>query len=122
MVKDSKMYHLSSDIQKIQVKTNMYIYEYGEEGAFHLLREIVQNSVDECLDENSQGDTIEMSYDEATDIFSATDNGRGFNESEYHMSVFCCELQSGSKFFRNAGSESAGEFGVNKLARLLSNK
>ena len=95
MVKDSKMYHLSSDIQKIQVKTNMYIYEYGEEGAFHLLRELVQNDVDECLDENSQGDTIEMSYDEATDIFSTSDNGRGFNEKEYPMSIFCTTLQSG---------------------------
>ena len=46
MAKDSKMYYLEEDIQKIQVKTNMYINEYGEAGAFHLAREIIQNNFD----------------------------------------------------------------------------
>lgn len=95
MAKDSKMYHISSDIQKIQVKTNMYINEYGEEGAFHLAREIVQNCFDECLDEDSNGNKIEISYDLATDILRAEDNGRGFNESVYPMTIFCTTLQSG---------------------------
>lgn len=112
MAKDSKMYHISSDIQKIQVKTNMYINEYGEEGAFHLAREIIQNNFDECLDEDSDGNKIEISYDIATDILRSEDNGRGFNESVYPMSVFCTTLQSGSKFFRETGAASAGEFGV----------
>lgn len=113
MAKDSKMYYLSSDIQKIQVKTNMYINEYGQEGVFHLGREIAQNNFDECLDEDSPGNLIELSYDIATDIFRAEDNGRGFNESKFPMSIFCTTLQSGSKFFRSSGTASSGEFGVN---------
>lgn len=112
MSKDSKMYYLEEDIQKIQVKTNMYINEYGEAGAFHLAREIIQNNFDECLDEDSPGDTIDISYDKATDILRSSDNGRGFNETEFPMSIFCTTLQSGSKFFRSSGAESAGEFGV----------
>lgn len=95
MAKDSKMYYLEEDIQKIQVKTNMYINEYGESGAFHLAREIIQNNFDECLDDNSPGNEINISYDRATDILIASDNGRSFNEKEYPMKIFCTKLQSG---------------------------
>ena len=112
MAKDSKMYYLEEDIQKIQVKTNMYINEYGEAGAFHLAREIIQNNFDECLDDDSPGNEINISYDRATDILTSSDNGRSFNEKDYPMKIFCTTLQSGSKFFRNAGAASAGEFGV----------
>ena len=113
MAKDSKMYYLEEDIQKIQVKTNMYINEYGKAGAFHLAREIIQNNFDECLDEDSPGNEILITYDRATDILVSTDNGRSFNEQEYGMEVFVTRLKSGSKFFRNSGAASAGEFGVN---------
>lgn len=112
MAKDSKMYYLEEDIQKIQVKTNMYINEYGEAGAFHLAREIIQNNFDECLDDDSPGNEIDIEYDIETDILRSSDNGRGFNETDFPMSIFCTTLQSGSKFFRSSGAESAGEFGV----------
>lgn len=110
--KDAKLMHLESDIQKIQVKTNMYINEYGEEGAFHLAREIIQNSIDEVIDFDSPGKSIKITYDEETDILTCEDDGRSFNESTYPMKVFCTTLQSGSKFFRGAGTDSSGEFGV----------
>ena len=112
MAKDSKMYYLEEDIQKIQVKTNMYINEYGEAGAFHLAREIIQNNFDECLDDNSPGNEINISYDRATDILTSSDNGRSFNETDYPITTFVENLQSGSKFFRDDGAASAGEFGV----------
>ncbi len=111
VTKDSELYHLSSDIQKIQIKTNMYLYEYGREGSFHLAREIIQNNFDECLDEFSNGNKIEISYDHASGILKTSDNGRSFNESVYPMATFATTIQSGSKFFRDAGSPSAGEFG-----------
>jgi DNA gyrase/topoisomerase IV subunit B len=110
MAKDSKMYHVKSDIQKVQIKTNMYINEYGPQGTFHMGREIIQNCFDECLDTDSQGNKIEIEYDTDTDILKASDNGRGFNEKEFPMNTFCETLQSGSKFFRSAGNASAGEF------------
>lgn len=95
MAKDTKMYYLENDITKIQVKTNMYINEYGEAGTFHLGREIIQNDFDECLDEDSPGNLIEISYDLSTDILKCSDNGRGFNEEDYPMHIFCTTLQSG---------------------------
>lgn len=112
MTKDAKMIHLESDIKKIQVKTNMYINEYGEEGAFHLCREIIQNSIDEVIDANSPGKHIKIKYDEFNDIITCEDDGRSFNEEVYPMKIFCTTLQSGSKFFRSAGTDSSGEFGV----------
>ena len=112
MYNDTELMHLENDIQKIQVKTNMYINEYGEQGAFHLAREIIQNNFDECIDPESPGNTIDISYDINTDILKVSDNGRSFNESKYSMKIFMTTLQSGSKFARSAGVDSSGEFGV----------
>lgn len=112
MYNDTELMHLENDIQKIQVKTNMYINEYGEQGAFHLAREIIQNNFDECIDPESPGNKIDISYDMDTDILKVSDNGRSFNESKYSMRVFMTTLQSGSKFNRSAGVDSSGEFGV----------
>lgn len=109
MYKDTELMHLEEDIQKIQVKTNMYINEYGEQGSFHLAREIIQNNFDECIDPDSPGNEIKITYDRATDIMSASDNGRSFNESKFPMKIFATTLQSGSKFFRSAGSASSGK-------------
>ena len=109
---DQKMWHLESDIQKIQVKTNMYIKEYGPEGTFHLFREIAQNNFDECLESDSPGRNIDISYDLATEIIRCEDDGRSFNEADYPLKIFCTTLQSGSKFFRSGDSTSSGEFGV----------
>ena len=33
MAKDSKMYYIDDDIKKIQIKTNLFIQEYGKAGA-----------------------------------------------------------------------------------------
>lgn len=110
--KDSKMYYISDDIEKIKIKQNMYIQEVGKEGSAHLAREIIQNAIDECIDENSPGKTITIRYDKATDLLSVEDDGRGISEVDYPMSIFCTTIQSGSKFFRNSGAMTSGEFGV----------
>jgi DNA gyrase/topoisomerase IV subunit B len=117
--KDSKMIHIESDIRKVQIKTNMYINEYGEAGSFHMGREMVQNGFDECLDKDSPGDTIEISYDKSTDILKVEDNGRSFDESDYPIDIFMTTLQSGSKFFRESGTATSGEFGVPDIFQTL---
>ena len=53
----------------------MYIHEYGKEGSFHLAREIIQNCFDECLDDDSPGNWIGISYDKSTDVLRVEDNG-----------------------------------------------
>lgn len=112
MAKDAKMFYIEDDIKKIQTKTNLYIQKYGPEGAFHLAREIIQNNIDEVIDPDSNGSNIYISYDKATDKLTCEDDGRGFPENDYPLDIFCTKNQSGSKFFRDQGADSAGEFGV----------
>ena len=112
MAKDVKMMYIEDDIKKIQTKTNLYIQQYGPQGAFHLAREIIQNSIDEVIDPESNGSSIYITYDILSDKLTCQDNGRGFPEMDYPLDIFCTKNQSGSKFFRNQGGDSAGEFGV----------
>lgn len=110
--KDVKMYYAESDILKIQLKTNMYIKEYGPQGAFHLAREVIQNAIDECIDPNSNGKKVVITYDETEDKLTCEDDGRGFPEKDYPLDIFCTKIQSGSKFFRDQSGETSGEFGL----------
>lgn len=110
--KDVKMYYVESDIEKIQTKTNLYLTSYGSDGAFHLAREVIQNSIDECIDKDSPGKNIYIAYDIATDTLTTEDDGRGFPEKDYPMDIFCTKIQSGSKFFRTQSGGTSGEFGL----------
>lgn len=114
--KDVKMYYVESDIEKIQTKTNLYLQSYGPEGAFHLAREVIQNSIDECVDKDSPGKNIYIAYDMETDTLTVEDDGRGFPESDYPMDIFCTKIQSGSKFFRTQSGGTSGEFGLGLTA------
>lgn len=114
--KDVKMYYAESDILKIQLKTNMYIKEYGPQGAFHLAREVIQNAIDECIDPNSNGKKVVITYDETEDKLTCEDDGRGFPEKDYPLDIFCTKIQSGSKFFRDQSGETSGEFGLGLTA------
>jgi DNA gyrase/topoisomerase IV subunit B len=109
MAKDVQMFYIESDIKKIQTKTNLYIQKYGPAGAFHLAREIIQNNIDECIDPESNGSNIYISYDKESDMLTCEDDGRGFPEKDYPLDIFCTKNQSGSKFFRDQGGDSAGE-------------
>ena len=77
---DVNMYYIDDDIKKVQVKTNLYIQQYGPAGAFHLSREVIQNAFDECIDPNSEGCNIHISYDKKIDKLRVEDDGRGFPE------------------------------------------
>ena len=101
MAKDVKMDYFEDDIQKIQNKTNLYIKNYGPAGAFHLFKEDAQNAIDECIDEDSNGNEINIKLDLTTDKVTVEDNGRGFPEVDFPLDIFCTKIQSGSKFYRD---------------------
>lgn len=110
--KDVKMSYIEDDMKKVQVKTNLYIQSYGYMGVFHLAKEIIQNSIDELEDPNTNGSRIKVTYDELDDSLLIEDDGRGIPENDYPIDISCTKLQAGSKFFRSQGGKSSGEFGV----------
>lgn len=111
---DDVIEHIESDIGKIQRKPNMYISYLGHQGALHLGKEIINNAIDECINQNSPADTIDVYLDETDNVFSVSDNGRGIPPES--MVVVCTTLQSGSKFDRVDDNPSAGENGVGLTA------
>lgn len=102
--------HIKSDLQKIRIKSGMYIGYSGWRATNHLAREIIQNSIDECLSPKSPGRNIDIVYDEDTKIFKCSDDGRGIPIDSILLAT--CSLNSGSKFTREQSGASAGENGV----------
>lgn len=113
---DDKMEYIESDINKIQMKTGMYISYVGEKGALHLAKEVIQNSIDECANPNSPAKEIDISLDVLSDSISVEDDGRGIPENDFPMDILCTRLNSGSKFTREQGGPTSGENGVGLTA------
>lgn len=110
--KDDVMEYIESDIDKIKMKTGMYISYVGEKGALHLAKEVIQNSIDECANPKSPAKTIDVILDLLSDTISVEDDGRGIPEDTLPMDILCTRLNSGSKFTREQGGATSGENGV----------
>lgn len=111
-VKDVDVFWTDDDIEKIQLKPNLYIQKYGTAGCNHIGREIAQNAYDECIDTTSPGENITIRYDRKVDRLTVIDDGRGFPEAKFPLDIFCTKIQSGSKSNRSQSGGTAGEFGV----------
>lgn len=109
---DDKMEYIESDIEKIQMKTGMYISYVGEKGALHLCKEGIQNAIDEAANKKSPCKNIYVRLDLLSDTITIEDDGRGIPEDDFPMDILCTKLNSGSKFTREQGGASSGENGV----------
>ena len=108
--KDDIFTHIEDDVEKIRRKTGMYVPYKGSLGAKHLVQELIDNVFDENNNPESPGDSCEVSFDENTNMVEVADNGRGLPFEQVEM--VCTKIQSGSKFDRDNGDNSAGENGV----------
>lgn len=118
--KDDKIVHIEDDVEKIRVRTGMYISYLGSKGALHLVKELVNNNIDEVMSDESPGDTVEVFFDEKANMLTSSDNGRGiqFNDVE----LISTKLQSGSKLGNDsdkAGENGVGLTAVNALSSIL---
>lgn len=120
---DVNIHYTENDIEKVQNKTNWFLQKYGDLGVFHLYKEGAQNSIDEYEDpkcvkflksigEGKKKRILKTTYDKLTDRVTIEDSGRGIPEDDYSVEVVCTKLQSGSKFQRDQGGKSSGEFGL----------
>ena len=110
--KDDAYQEISNEFQQIQECIGMYISTKGHDGAFHLYKEIFNNALDECANENSPADTITTDLYEDTDMIVVADNGRGIPFDE--MIKSCSQKHTSTKFGNNRDSNkyAAGMNGV----------
>ena len=110
--KDDVYQKISNEFQQIQECIGMYISAKGHEGAFHLYKEIFNNALDECANENSPANTIVTDLYEDSGMIVVSDNGRGIPFDE--MVSSCSKKHTSTKFRDNRSSNkySAGMNGV----------
>ena len=117
---EEEMQVMENDLDKIRAAINMYISRTGPLGAIHLSKELINNCLDECINENSPGENIYLYLNEDENRFMAEDDGRGlpFNR----MFDACTKIQSSTKFNKlsnqvSAGCNGAGAKTVNALSK-----
>ncbi len=103
-----------SGIEAIRKNPGMYVGSVGDEGAHHLLYELVHNSIDEAM----AGECTEIEVVLGAGFAQVTDNGRGI-PTEPHPSegIPACEvaatrLHSGGKFSQRSYGQTAGLHGL----------
>jgi len=96
----------------VQKRPTMYIGELGPAGCIHLLKEVIDNSVDEYL--NGYGDKIIIEISNKEGYVKVSDHGRGIPEKAIEKAF--CKLHSSGKFEKSEYSVSAGMNGVGTSA------
>lgn len=112
---------LKDFITSVRKRPGMYIGGIGDPGFINMIREIIQNSLDELNKESSPCDTISITYDERSFTVIVEDNGRGIPFNNI-IRVFENEHTS-SNFEKKPGEYSSGLHGVGaKVTNALSKK
>lgn len=109
-IKDDKYTYIDSEIEQIRIASSMYVGAGEFTGAMHLLNEIVANSIDECSNPSSMGNTIWVTFIEKECKFTVEDNGRGI-PPDILFDVISKKHYS-TKFDRAFNKYSGGQNGV----------
>lgn len=89
---------IENEFDQIRKAIGMYISKTGTEGALHLLKENVNNSIDELVNAKSNGNTIIVEFWEDDQKFRVQDDGRGIPFDR--MVSSCTKKHSSTKIDR----------------------
>ena len=110
--KDDQFVTITNEFEQIQKCIGMYISSGGTTGAIHLFKEMFNNALDECVNENSPANTIDVVLQTETQQISVSDNGRGIPFDK--MVEVCSKKHSSTKIgeLHKFNKKSAGCNGV----------
>ena len=110
VIKDDEYVYYENEYEQVRKFIGMYISYRGSKAALHLFKEIFNNALDECVNENSPADHIDIYFDEETLRIIVEDNGRGIPFEK--LREVCTKKHTTTKEGRKFNVESAGENGV----------
>lgn len=110
--KDDLFVTITNEFEQIQKCVGMYISSGGTIGAIHLFKEMFNNALDECVNENSPASIIDVIFDTKTQQLTVSDNGRGIPFDK--MVEVCTKKHSSTKIgeLHKFNKKSAGCNGV----------
>lgn len=103
------------DMKRIRQRSNMYIGYKHWKAVIHLLKETIQNSVDEAAS-GGVCNLIDVLVDEQTKMLSVKDNGRGCPQKDDMLFLLSTVIQSSGKFNKGDGQSYKKAAGKQLLA------
>lgn len=116
--KQKEIQIIDDPVEAVRKLPDVYIGALGNSGCINMIREIIQNSLDEIIKGNTLNKDIIVSYDERTHTFIVEDNGQGIDLNML-VPVFSV-LHSSSNYDKKEGS---GEYssGKNGMGATITN-
>lgn len=115
------------DIEHVRKRPGMYIGSQDADGIRHILKEVIDNSIDEWL--GGHATSIEVEVNSKEHVFRVCDDGRGIPVETHKktgkstLTLVFTQLQAGAKFEKQTYAVSAGLHGVGlKATNALSDK
>lgn len=109
-IKDDVYSYSANELLQVRRSPSVYLGSDSKTGALHLINEIVTNSIDECTNPSSMGDTIWITFMEKDCRVIIEDNGRGIPLNI--LADVVSKKHYSTKFEREFNKYSGGQNGV----------
>lgn len=97
-IKDDVYMEIDNEFDQIRTALGMYISKLGTEGAEHIIKEMVNNEFDECVNPAALDTKFDVVFDEVEQSFTTIDYSRGIPFEK--LVDVCMKKHTSTKFIR----------------------